>query len=190
MFAKLIANDPRSAATIDTAPPSGGERIGRRVKNSWALTATVVAIVIGGTTGCSVGDVLPHAASSKSPVAPPDDEGRSVANYFKVGDCFQDPVTGATTVTLVDCEKPHSGEVYAIFPLPDGPFPGNDISGEFKKKCGGFARENFPPELGKDPTLRTTVRFPDEKSWAIGDRSVTCIASSDPPRTGSIRTPG
>jgi hypothetical protein len=36
-------------------------------------------------------------------------------------------------------------------------------------------------------TDKTTVRFPDENSWALGDRSVTCIASSDLPRTGSIR---
>jgi hypothetical protein len=110
-----------------------------------------------------------------------------VANYFRVGDCIKEPVTGGHSVRIVDCARPHAAEVYAIFMLPDGPFPGNDRGSEFKKQCGEAARAIASPTVVNDPSLKTTVRFPDEKSWALGDRSVTCIASSDPPRTGSIR---
>lgn len=135
----------------------------------------VAAVVAGFLTGC-------FATPSQA------DDGRSIANYFKVGDCFRDPIEGATSVTLVDCAELHAAEVYAIFMLPDGPYPGDGKGPEYKKQCGGVARTIMSPELGNDPTLKTTIRFPDAGTWAQGDRSVTCIASSNPPRTGSIRT--
>jgi hypothetical protein len=150
------------------------------------VAVSVAGIVVGVLTGCSGEKPVPQASSSAATWTP-QGEGRSVANYFKVGDCFQNPVNGAKSVTLVDCATPHAGEVYAIFMLPDGPFPGNAVGSEFKKKCGEAARAIASPATANDPSLRTDIRFPDENSWALGDRSVTCIATSNPPRTGSIR---
>jgi hypothetical protein len=72
--------------------------------------------------------------------------------------------------------------------LPEGPFPGNDSVAGYKKQCGEVARTILSAEeAANDPSLTTKVRSPDEKSWAMGDRSVTCIAATDQPRTGSIR---
>jgi hypothetical protein len=176
------------------APASHGE--GKRlVRDSLAVCMGVAVVLIGGLAGCSAKEPAPQgddsAAASPTRGAAaaesPDDEGRSPASYFKVGDCFPDPITGATSIALVDCAEPHVGEVYAIFMLPDGPFPGNDSTG-YKKQCGAVARTILSPEeAASDPTLTTNIKFPDEKSWAIGDRSVNCIASTDEPRTGSIR---
>jgi hypothetical protein len=156
------------------------------VKYSVAALVSVAAVAVGFLPGCSGKEPVVQDTSSAA-TASPADKGRSVANYFHVGDCLQDPVTGGHSVRIVDCAKPHAAEVYAIFMLPDGPFPGNDRSPEFKKQCGEAARAIASPAVGNDPSLKTIVRFPDENSWALGDRSVTCIASSDPPRTGSIR---
>lgn len=166
------------------------------MRNSLAVGVSVFAIVVGGSTGCSGTTPAPHADSStavapsheSTAVASPEAQGRSPASYFKVGDCIRDPITGATSVTLVDCAKPHAGEVYAIFMLPEGPFPGNDSVAGYKKQCGEVARTILSAEeAANDPSLTTKVRSPDEKSWAMGDRSVTCIAATDQPRTGSIR---
>lgn len=156
-----------------------------------AVAGIAVAVAAGGCAGDE--PVAPSSASvaqsgtATSAAAPVDDSGRSIASYFKVGDCFKESVEGATSATIVDCETPHYSEVYAVFMLPDGPFPGDGIGSEYKKKCGAEARAIVSAEAAEDASLRTNIKFPTEDSWARGDRSVTCIASSDQPRTGSIR---
>ena len=138
----------------------------------------VVAATVGFLTACSGTD----------PVRGDTTSARTPANYFRVGDCLQDPVTQGEPATIVDCAKPHAAEVYAIFALPDGPFPGTNKVIGYRKQCGAAARAIASDTgAGNDPSLKTIVRSPDEHSWALGDRSVTCIASSDHPRTGSIR---
>lgn len=48
------------------------------------------------------------------------------------GDCFDDQSAGGElveefeTVPMVDCDKPHDNEAYAVFDLPDGAYPGDD----------------------------------------------------------------
>jgi hypothetical protein len=154
------------------------------VKYLLAMCAGVT--VIGSLTGCAGLQTAVRANSSASTAAPSTDGDRTVANYFHVGDCIRDPIQGGGGAALVDCAQPHFAQVYAIFMLPDGPFP-DTPSLAYKKQCGGAARA-IPnsQKLQNDPTLRTTIRFPDVNTWAMGDRSLTCFLSSDQPRTGSI----
>jgi hypothetical protein len=152
------------------------------------VTATGIAVLAMSMMACGHDAPVSKADPPTDPTSTfaPDPEGRTIANYFKVGDCFADPITGATSVRLVDCATPHSGEVYAIFMLPDGPYPGDNVD-TYKHECGAQARAIMNPALVNEPGLRTDIRHPDENTWAQGDRSVTCIASSNPKRTGSIR---
>ena len=43
---------------------------------------------------------------------------------LKVGQCFADVISGAEigNVDIVDCEKPHLNEIYAVVELPEGDF--------------------------------------------------------------------
>jgi hypothetical protein len=124
-----------------------------------------------------------------SPVAtsPTGDDGRSPASYFKVGDCIQDiPQTGSN-VTVVDCSKPHLVEVYGVFMLPDGAFPGEAAITDYKAKCPETIRQYMTPEEGTDPSNgRTLIKVPDADSWALGDRSVSCYIAFPAPRTGAF----
>ena len=43
------------------------------------------------------------------------------------------------------------------------------------------------PAATNDPSVRVLKRYPTEESWDVGDRSVTCFAALDPPRTGSLK---
>ena len=154
------------------------------VRYSMAVTVSVAAMV-GALPGCM--GQLPTNEASSTATAPPEQEGRSVASYFRAGDCIKDISPSATAVTLVDCMEPHAAEVYAVFALPDGPFPGDARVQEYKDKCSKAALAEYSATAANDPAVNPVRRSPDRNSWDIGDRSVTCIVTFDPPRTGSIR---
>jgi len=149
----------------------------------------VAALVVGAFVLLVAGGValylVAQSYTSGRTDATKDDEGRSPASYFKTGDCFKELPKTASSVTVVDCQEPHSAEVIAVFMLPDGDFPGEAAVEEYKRRCDP-ALADYAPDAVDDPAVRVLKRFPDEASWDIGDRSVTCIASFDSPRTGSL----
>jgi hypothetical protein len=150
----------------------------------------VVVSVIGGMLALLIiaGVVLYFAAQSFTTAneAETDAAGRTPASYFKPGDCIKDIPKTAQNVTVVDCEKPHRAEVIAVFMLPDGDFPGEAAVEEYKSRCEPELA-NYAPTAVDDPSVAVLKRFPDEASWGIGDRSVTCIAAFETPRTGALQ---
>jgi len=148
------------------------------------IVGVVAAVVVGSSTACSSNLARSKNAGSPAPTSLPKEGGRSPAAYFKVGDCLQDSPQTGKNATVVDCAKPHSAEVYGVFMLPEGGFPGEPTVKEFKDKCPAVAHTYFTPEEGLDPSMHTTRKFPDENSWRLGDRSVTCFIVFDAPRTG------
>ena len=111
---------------------------------------------------------------------------RSPASYFKVGDCFGAVPVSGQDAALVDCEEPHGAEVFAVFVLPDGDFPGPDTVEEYTNRCEGELAA-YSPDAADDPSIRVRKNFPDEESWGLGHRSVNCIANFETPRTGSLK---
>jgi hypothetical protein len=156
------------------------------VKYSMVVTASVM-VTVGALSGCM--GRLPTNEAGSTATAPPLEEGRSVASYFRAGDCIEEISPSATAVTLVDCTEPHAAEVYAVFALPDGPFPGDARIQEYQDRCSGAALAEYSSAAANDPSIDTVRRSPDQASWDIGDRSVTCIVTFDPPRRGSVRQP-
>src|SRR5688500_4430769 len=51
-------------------------------------------------------------------------------NSLQAGDCFNDPEAGSptqvTALEAVPCDEPHDNEVFHVFQLDDGDFPGAD----------------------------------------------------------------
>jgi hypothetical protein len=115
----------------------------------------------------------------------------------KVGDCFSDElptdqVTQVTNVDAVPCDQPHTNEVFAVFDLPDGEYPGDDaVSRQSEEGCV----ERFADFVGADyQSSRLVVNFllPTRQSWDVqDDREVVC-AISDPsgPLEGSVADTG
>ncbi len=62
-----------------------------------------------------------------------------------------------TRIATVACDQPHLGEVFATIAVPDG------------------------------DSIGLYTFFPNIDTWASGHLTVTCIATSDTPRTGSLR---
>lgn len=115
-------------------------------------------------------------------------------NSLQAGDCFNDPEAGSptevTSLEAVPCDEPHDNEVFYVFDLEDGKFPGAD-----EVKEAGL--EGCEPEaeayLGSDPAeagLTIVPVTPTEQSWdEKDDRTVICALykSDGTELTGSLR---
>lgn len=102
----------------------------------------------------------------------------SEGNVFslEVGQCFDEP-TGdeVQNVEIVDCDEGFDAEVYALFDLPEGDFPGADeaASGAFDGCLSRFESyvgiDYFESEIFLD------ALYPTAESWEQGDREVVCF---------------
>lgn len=110
------------------------------------------------------------------------------ATDVKVGDCITEipDTTRVLFVEVVDCAEPHMGEVFSEVTLPDGDFPGQAAIEAYQERCEP-ALASYSPDALFDPSIGLFVLYPTEESWGRGDRVVTCIATSESPRTGSLK---
>jgi hypothetical protein len=46
---------------------------------------------------------------------------------------------------------------------------------------------SYVPGAITDDSVQLYVLYPTTETWEQGDRAVTCIATLDPPRTGSLK---
>jgi len=112
----------------------------------------------------------------------------TVATDMKVGDCISDIPTDARVLTLptIECAQPHGGEVYAVLNMPDGDYPGTEAIDEWQNRCPEELA-TYSPEAMLDDTVGVYVLYPTEETWEAGDRAVTCIATLDPKRSGTLK---
>ncbi len=133
--------------------------------------------------------VLGAAACGEDRPAAQRDEAGAVASAgavdpfeVELGDCVQEPVSSSEeveeveSVKAVPCAQPHDGEVYAVFDLPDGEFPGEDeVSSAGEDRCV----EEFATFVGKayeDSQYDITSLFPTKESWeSQDDREYVCL---------------
>lgn len=116
------------------------------------------------------------------------DKGTVSATEVKAGDCLKElPASGLViTVDTAPCGEPHTGEIFSVMKMPDGDFPGQFAIEEYQNKCAPELAQ-YSPEAAEDPDVGLFVLYPSEDSWGQGDRTVTCIATTDKPRTGTLK---
>lgn len=97
---------------------------------------------------------------------------------LKVGQCFDDPenMEVVSDVEIVDCDEAHDNEVYALFDMPSGDFPGVSVVEEAALE-GCY--DAFEPYVGIDyasSVLDFSWLSPTPDSWENGDYEIVCIA--------------
>ncbi len=110
------------------------------------------------------------------------------ATDVKVGECLAEIPDGerVVSVTTISCDEPHAGEVFAVLTMPDGDFPGVAAVEAYHEKCSPQL-VSYSPQSLRDDEVQLYVLYPTAETWENGDRAVTCIATLDPPRTGSLK---
>ncbi len=115
--------------------------------------------------------------------------GSVSATSVQVGDCLGTlaDATRVTSLSAVPCAQPHEGEVFAVFDLPPGDYPGvtavtEQVESQCTERFAGYA-----PAAAQDPSLGLYYLYPFEQNWRAGDREAVCIATTTTPRTGSLR---
>lgn len=106
-----------------------------------------------------------------------------------LGDCLTEIPSDASlvaSVKTVDCTEPHKGEVFAVITVPGNDFPGQAKISGYQDKCQP-ALQTYSSKAMTDPEVGMFVLYPTEASWKRGDRAVTCIATTDSPRPGSLK---
>ncbi|WP_395308511.1 septum formation family protein [Mycobacterium sp. AMU20-3851] len=155
-------------------------------KTRWGL---IIALVLGAVAllvGALVTVVLIANKDELTEIFDPDAVD---AADVGLGDCLSAIPADASlvsTVKTVDCSEPHKGEVYYVATVPGDEFPGETAIIEYQDKCEPALRA-FSPSATADPEVGMFVLYPTADSWKRGDRAVTCIATTDVPRTGSLR---
>ncbi|WP_350349578.1 septum formation family protein [Agromyces sp. G08B096] len=88
-------------------------------------------------------------------------------------DARKDAVPGPETI--VSCDEEHDDEVYAVFDLADGAFPGDSaVEGAARAGC----LDRFAAFIGipfAESVLEVYTFHPDEAAWSSGDRRVACV---------------
>ena len=151
----------------------------RAAKNGTASNRgmSVAAIVLGGLSTLAV---MVVAVLGLAGVL-----GKSVpANELKVGDCIGDTGIKADTtsadissIRVIDCAKPHFGEVYYTSTLT-GSYPGNASLAE---KASSECRDHVP-DITPTEDLYINYFYPSSDTWDRGDRRLTCavVTAGDP----------
>jgi putative regulator of septum formation/uncharacterized protein DUF4190 len=141
--------------------------------------------------GIAVGVIIAIASSADRDSTGNITAGGDVSAFdLKVGDCLNDLKEGQSITDLpaVPCAQPHEGEVFAVFDLPAGAYPGEaKVSDDAERECANRF-EGYAPSSVDDTSIELFFLHPTQLSWAQGDHEVTCVAT-DPTkkRTGSLR---
>jgi hypothetical protein len=121
--------------------------------------------------------------------------GEGTAYALSEGQCFTTPsgsLQGVTyDVDVVPCEKEHDGEVFAVFDLPGGSYPGDDeITRSADDRCYAFQDTYAMDRWALPADVDVYYLTPTRQSWRAGDREITCLFGNTDEQgtlTGSLR---
>ncbi|MEU4620717.1 DUF4190 domain-containing protein [Actinoplanes sp. NPDC023801] len=101
----------------------------------------------------------------------------SVETYrLEAGQCIRALGSGSevSTLPVVDCARPHEAEVYHVFMMPAGPYPGEGaILDESEQRCAAALKPYLTPG---NEDLELSYLYPQRLNWERQDRGVTCLA--------------
>ncbi len=142
------------------------------------------------SSGTGIPSTIPTAAPTTDAPSTSAPSTAISATALQVGDCLND-LTNSTDVSSlpgVPCAQPHEGEVFAVFDLPAGDYPGPAAVDDLVNKGCNARLAAYSPSAPDDPAVGLFSVYPLEQNWIRGDREVVCIAkATSGTATGSIR---
>ena len=131
-----------------------------------------------------------NSSAKRDPGGTINQGGDISATALKVGDCVNNLKDSTDVLSLpgVPCTQPHEGEVFAVFDLPAGDYPGQDaVDKQVSEQCN-TRLSAYSPSAADDPAVGLFSVYPLRQNWERGDREVVCIATATSgTTTGSIK---
>jgi hypothetical protein len=162
-----------------------------------AFLALAVSLVVGMVSAAAEDRGLLSGSDERPPTDSSAIEGAEMVPFaeLEVGDCIPLFDYGdeeeISEVPVVPCDLPHTDEVYFIFDLEDGEFPGADVVEEAAWDRCLTEFERFVGVSYEDSALDFYPYWPTEGSWiGADDRTVQCVAVSYDDVTGTLRDAG
>ncbi|TDD69673.1 hypothetical protein E1262_12010 [Jiangella aurantiaca] len=106
-----------------------------------------------------------------------------------LGDCISNfnAEEQVSELTVIPCEEEHDQEVFAVFEVPDGDFPGSEA---FQTQVESDCVSEFETFVGmpyNESVLEIQWLEPTEESWAQGDRELVCtVLDPSGPVSGTL----
>ncbi|MET9879906.1 septum formation family protein [Actinacidiphila glaucinigra] len=119
-------------------------------------------------------------------------DGDSAFSLHK-GDCVDTPHDDLedriATMATVPCARTHTAEVFGVFELPGGGYPGDDsISRTAESRCWKLTSAYAMDTWAFPGDVEVYYFAPSSESWGWGDREVSCMFGKDEgPLKGSLR---
>lgn len=144
-----------------------------------------------GDGSTATGDGSTATAGETDPGEAPTANRTQQADVFDVGvgDCISefDADRQVSDITKIPCDQTHDQEVFAVFEVPNGEFPGTDA---FRAQVTRDCVAAFTTFIGVEhasSTLDIKWLEPTAESWADGDHELVCTVF-DPagPITGTL----
>ena len=163
----------------------------------WTI-GLVLLIVLAAASSTPRGPVTPTTFPTAGPTAEPTTAPPTTtapttaisATDLQVGDCLNGLTdsTDVSSLPSVPCAQPHEGEVFAVFDLPPGPYPGAaGVDDLVSKGCNARLAE-YSPSAPSDDAVGLFSVYPLEQNWNRDDREVVCIAkATSGTTTGSLK---
>ena len=123
---------------------------------------------------------LAGCQATSAPASPDENSAEESILSLEVGWCLNDidqPIAQEMTdVPTVSCDELHQSEVYAEILIDEASYPGVDSVVDFAAEQCTLAFESFIGLPYIDSELSFHYYYPTANSWAVGDRSVFCVA--------------
>ena len=117
--------------------------------------------------------------------------GTENPGILRIGDCFDRPAFGTIdSIVRRSCDEPHDGEVFGSLTYPAAPgasYPNQDGFNQFNDAISADLITSFIRSERDAALVATSVQFPSQASWAIGDRRVLVMATAA--SSGKLLTP-
>lgn len=159
---------------------------GRGMAIAGLVLSGVWVLIVGGLIALAVATSAQRDTSTGQVAS----SGTVSSRDLRPGDCLNNlrDSTDLRSLPAVPCAQPHEGEVFAVFDLPSGAYPGqSQVDSLSESGCG----TRFGGYSSSDPNNeRLFVVYPLESNWTRGDREVACIATplDSGLTTGSLKT--
>ncbi|MDQ7908156.1 DUF4190 domain-containing protein [Phytohabitans sp. ZYX-F-186] len=151
---------------------------GISLSGAWVLVIVAVAVV----------GALSSGTDPDGPTLA--DSGDVDVQELAPGQCINGLKEGRAIGDLpaVACTEPHEAEVFAVFELPGGGFPGDQEVAKLAEDGCVERLDTHAPKVADDPSVEVYFLHPTRTSWRLGDHSVACVAMSSTGKvTGSIQ---